>query len=130
MYKRKKFYKIGPKSSMKEIKPIISIRIPLKVCNQKRKMSFGSIKGDVRPSVHLFYFPIRGQFHQRSTSSFCGRRSRKCKKDIQVISLFLWFWDLCAHKLLLERWCNWPQLSIYIPSCKRHAYSLLRKHSN
>ena len=34
-----------------------------------------------------------GQFHQRSTSSFCARRSQKHKKDSQVKELF-GFWDL------------------------------------
>jgi len=40
-----------------------------------------------------FYY---SQFHQRSTSSFYTRRSWKCKKDSQVVSLFA-LWGLrCA----------------------------------
>jgi len=38
----------------------------------------------------------RCQFHQRSTYSFCTRRSQKCKKYSYVISVFLRFWDLRA----------------------------------
>jgi len=35
----------------------------------------------------------RCQFHQCSTSCFYASRSQKCKKDCQVVSLFLCFWE-------------------------------------
>jgi len=40
---------------------------------------------------------IRGQFHQRFTSSFCACRSRKRKKDLQLDCLFCTF-GICTHK--------------------------------
>jgi len=38
----------------------------------------------------------RAQFHQRSTYIFYARGAQKRKKDSQVVSIFLRFWDLCA----------------------------------
>ncbi len=38
------------------------------------------------------------QFHQHFMSSFYTHRSQKRKKDSQVVSLFLCFWDLHAPK--------------------------------
>ncbi len=52
---------------------------------------------------------FRGQFHQRSTISFCMRRSWKCKKDWQLDCLFAL---LGSAKLLVERWWIWPLLSL------------------
>jgi len=53
---------------------------------------------------------IRFQFHQRSTSIFCTRRSQK--KDTDNLTEFLSFWELCAQMLLVERWWNWPLVLI------------------
>jgi hypothetical protein len=52
-----------------------------------------------------------GQFYQHSTSSFHAPRAQKRKIKWSV---FLHFWDLCAQKLLVERWWNW-HLSAVLP---------------
>jgi len=51
----------------------------------------------------------RGQFHLRSTSSFCTCRSQKRKKRLTTWLSFLHFLDLRAEKLLVECWWYWPQ---------------------
>ncbi len=40
---------------------------------------------------------------------FYARRSQKRKKDSQVTSVFLRFWDLHVQKLLVKCWWNQPQ---------------------
>ncbi len=62
----------------------------------------------IAENKNLFMFCISwGKFHQCSTSSFYACRSQKRKKCIQVVSLFLRFWDLHTQKLLIKCWWNW-----------------------
>ncbi len=44
-------------------------------------------------------------------SSFHARRSQKCKKT-DNLTVFFFFRDLLAQKLLVERWWNWAQLGL------------------
>jgi len=52
-------------------------------------------------NLTAFIFLIGSQFHLCCMSSSYTCRSQKSKKDIQVVSLFLCFWDLRMQKLLV-----------------------------
>jgi len=55
------------------------------------------------PKIKVFIFEIWARFYQHFTRSFYARRSQKCKKYSQVVSIFLRFWDL----LCTNYWWNW-----------------------
>jgi hypothetical protein len=47
-----------------------------------------------------------GRFHQHVFEQLLRVQIPKAKKDSEVISVFLRFWNLCAQKLLVKCWRN------------------------
>ncbi len=68
--------------------------------NCEKNVSFNEWSRCCKVGFTLITHGHLGQIHQSFMHSFYAHRSQTRKKDSQVISVFLYFWDLCAWMLL------------------------------
>jgi hypothetical protein len=58
---------------------------------------FGAIISAKKQAKYVDEIDARGQFHQHSTSSFCGRRSKKQTKTVKISVFFALLGSACTQ---------------------------------
>ncbi len=73
------------------------------------------VKETYKREVIQLIFNTRGWFHQHVHTQLLHAQVSKVQKDNQVVSVFLYFWDLHSQKLLIK--CSWnrPQNCTTVP---------------